>query len=492
MQPVVTPQEMAEADRRAIAAGTPEAVLVERAGRAVAAHAQKMLGGSYGRRVVVVCGKGNNGADGVVAARELRGRGIGVDVYALSNGVEASALTRSLRRAHLVIDAMFGTGFRGGLTGDGALVADAFTESELPVLAVDIPSGVDGTTGEIATVAVRARETVCFAARKPGLLFEPGRAHAGRVLVVDIGIPVGMVRLNVLDVADLALPRRLPTDHKWSAGLLVVGGSTGMVGAPLMAARAAARAGAGMVVCGLPGRAAAAQASGEEIVTRALPATPEGALDADAADEVLKDIARFRALALGPGLGRDDTTQHAVRRLVAECARPIVVDADALNALAADPTAFENRYRAGHPSAIVTPHAGEYARLAGHDVGPDRVAAARELASRLHVTVLLKGPGTVVAAPDGEAVVNTTDSSALATAGTGDVLTGIIGGLLAHGVDPLRAAATGAYVHGRAAIAAGTGDELVAGDLVAALPRTLATLRSGRDPGEAQNPGRRA
>src|SRR5262245_33681070 len=177
---------MGEADRRTIAAGTPEAELVERAGTAVAAHALRMLGGTYGRRVVVVAGKGNNGADGVVAARRLRARGIGVDEHALADGIAGPALERSLARADLGIDAMVGTGFRGSLSGDGAKVARAVAASGVPVLAVDIPSGVDGTTGEVPGEAMRAHETVCFAALKPGLLFEPGRSHAGRVSVADI------------------------------------------------------------------------------------------------------------------------------------------------------------------------------------------------------------------------------------------------------------------------------------------------------------------
>jgi hydroxyethylthiazole kinase-like uncharacterized protein yjeF len=362
-------------------------------------------------------------------------------------------------------------------------VARVLAEAVVATLAIDIPSGVDGTTGAVLGDAVRAIETVSFAALKPGLLFEPGRIHAGRVRVVDIGIAVGS-DLHVLDVGDLHLPHRAPDGHKWSTGALVVGGSTGMVGAPLMAARAAARAGAGMVVCGVPGSDAAARASGEELVTRALPATPTGGLDAAAADAVLADIGRFRALALGPGLGREDATQAAVRRLVATCPIPIVVDADGLNALAADPDALRTRRTAGHPLAVLTPHAGEYARLAGEKLGDDRVQAARELAARLGAVVLLKGPGTVIAAPDGYAVVNRTGGSELATAGTGDVLTGIIAGLLAAGASPFDAAATGAYVHGRAASAAGTGDDLVATDLIGALHRTLDALRSGRDPWE--------
>ena len=217
---------------------------------------------------------------------------------------------------------------------------------------------------------------------------------------------------------------------------------------------------------------------------RALPATPEGAMDEDAARTVLKDIARFRALAIGPGLGRDDRAQAAVRRLIAEAPIPIVVDADALTALAIDPSALRVRRAAGLAPAILTPHDGEYERLAGREVGDDRVAAARDLARRTEAVVLLKGPATVIATPSGDAYVNPTGTAALATAGTGDVLTGIIGALLANGADAIAAAITGAYVHGRAARAAGTGPDLVAFDLIGALHPTLDALRSGRDPWE--------
>jgi NAD(P)H-hydrate epimerase len=277
---------------------------------------------------------------------------------------------------------------------------------------------------------------------------------------------------------------RAAESHKWSAGCLVVGGSNGMVGAPLLAGRAALRAGAGMVVCAVPGLGAAAQVSGRELVARALPATAEGALAEDAAAEVLKEVPRYRALAIGPGLGRDPGTQSAVRRIVAEADVPVVIDADALNAIAVDPSVLRARRSAGLPPAVLTPHAGEYERLAGRPVGDDRVAATRELAARLEAIVLLKGPGTVIADADGHAVVNRTGGPALATAGTGDVLTGVIGGLLASGVDPFAAAASAAYVHGRAAAAARATPDIVASDLVRALPRTLKTLRTGRDPWE--------
>jgi hydroxyethylthiazole kinase-like uncharacterized protein yjeF len=480
MRRVLTPAEMAEADRRAIAGGTPESELVERAGRAVARAALRMLGGAYGRRVVIVAGKGNNGADGRVAAAVLRARGVGVDVIDLEHGIEA--MPRAVARADLAIDAMFGTGFRGALEGDAARASELI--ADLQTLAVDIPSGVDGATGETRGASVRADETVCFVAPKPGLLFEPGRSRAGRVTVVDIGIAVDEPRLHVTDVRDLDLPDREPTAHKWDSALMVIGGSMGMIGAPMMVANAAARSGAGMVVVGLPGQSAAAAASGSEIVTRALPATPDGNLEEDAARLALKDLSRFAALAIGPGLGRDDRTHAAARRVIAEAPGALVVDADALNALATDPSPLHVRRAAKLPMPIVTPHAGEYERLAGRPLEDDRVAAARALAAQTHAIVLLKGPGTVIAKPDGEAMINPTGTAALATAGTGDVLTGIIGGLLAIGVEPYRAAVTGAYVHGRAALAAGTAPDLVAIDLIKALAPTLSALRSGRDPWE--------
>jgi hydroxyethylthiazole kinase-like uncharacterized protein yjeF len=237
-------------------------------------------------------------------------------------------------------------------------------------------------------------------------------------------------------------------------------------------------------VCAVPGVAAAAAVSGQELVARALPATSLGAFAEAAADEVLKEVDRYHALVVGPGVGREHAAQVAVRRIIAEAKVPIVIDADALNAIAVDPAALEVRHAARLPVAVLTPHDGEYERLAGKPVGPDRVEAARELARQLHAIVLLKGPSTVIAAPDGNAVINVTGTPALATAGTGDVLSGVIGALLAQGVDPFAAAASGAYVHGRAARAARSSPDIVASDLVPALARTLQVLRTGRDPWE--------
>jgi NAD(P)H-hydrate epimerase len=463
---------MAEADRRTIAAGTPVEVLMERAGRAVAWEVRRVLGGTYGARAVIVCGKGNNGGDGLVAARVLDGWGVRVDVLELADGPDRDTVDRAFDRADVAVDAMYGTGFQGVLEGVAAHTARR--SASLPTVAVDIPSGIDGLTGRASGDAVRAVSTVTFAARKPGLCFEPGRTHAGVVRVADIGIDVGVPETGVVEGADVLgwLVPRAPDAHKWSAGLLVVGGSGGMTGAPVFVSRAAMRAGAGIVWCGVPGHEAAARAAGSEVVVHALPADAAGAWCA-VPDDVVDALPRFRAVALGPGLGTAPATRAAVRELVAHVDVPLVLDADGLNAFAGDADALRSR---GAPT-IVTPHEGEYARLLGEPVGADRVDAARRLAAATGTVALLKGPGTVVADPSGRAVIEPVGDAALATAGSGDVLTGIVAGLLARGVEPFAAAAAGAFLHGRAAGRAGhTG--LVAGDLVSALPRALAELES--------------
>jgi hydroxyethylthiazole kinase-like uncharacterized protein yjeF len=484
VDPVVTPEAMGAADRRAIEGGTPVEVLMDRAGRAVAWEVRRALHGTYGRRVLLVCGKGNNGGDGVVAARVLDAWGMRTTVCSLRDGIDRRGFTRALDAADVVVDAMYGTGFRGTLEGDAAWVVEQLADWRGEVVAVDIPSGVDGLTGLVFGPVVQATRTVTFAARKPGLVFEPGRSHAGAVVVADIGIavdagddePMGFV---TADDVRAWLPARPPDAHKWQSGVLVVGGSGGMTGAPLLVSRAAMRAGAGIVWCALPGHDAARAASGTEIITKPLPADASGSLARGAADTVLADVGRFAAAAVGPGLGGagDPDLQFVVRTVVAEARPPLVLDADGLNALAGDFTALQARATLGAP-VVLTPHAGEYQRLMGAPVGGDRVAAARALAVRSGAVVLLKGPGTVVAAPSGAVTVNPTGGAELATAGSGDVLTGIIAGFLARGVDPFRAAAAAAWVHGRTADRACEidGPGLVAGDLVRGLARTLHEL----------------
>lgn len=475
---------MAARDSAAISGGITQAALVARAGGAVARGARRLLGGTYGRRVVIVCGKGHNGADGRVAGERLGGWGVRVDRFDLARMARPD-LDRALGRADLAVDAMFGTGFRGTLPDDAAFAAGALSSASCPVLAVDIPSGVDGLTGAVRGPAVEAEVTVCLAALKPGLVFFPGAALAGTVEVRDIGIDPGRPSpsLGLIEAADVAawLPRRPFESHKWSVGgVFVVGGSMGMTGAVMLAGRAALRAGAGIVVAGLPGDAAA-RASGGEVITRSLAATAEGALDEAAAKEVLDGLDRFRALIVGPGLGQAGTTVAAVRRLVAEAPVPVVLDADGLNALGGDLGLLASR----PATTVLTPHAGEYARLAGEAVGDDRVGAARRLAERAGSVVLLKGSRTVVADPTGRAVVNPTGGPWLATAGTGDVLSGVVGALAARGVPAFEAAAAGAWIHGRAGGTRGLDQPspshnagLVAGDLVDALPSVLARMGS--------------
>jgi len=475
VQPVLTPEEMGDADRRAVAAGTPVAVLMERAGRAVAWAVRAHLGRTYGVRAVIACGKGNNGGDGLVAARVLAGWGVRVEVLRIGTGLDSAHVARAVARADVAVDAMYGTGFRGALDGDARQFAEATATVGVPVVAVDVPSGVDGLTGAVTGVTVRADRTVTFAALKPGLLFEPGRSLAGAVTVADIGIavdpPAGAPPTGCTGSSDVAtwVPPRAPDAHKWASATYVVGGSAGMTGAPALTARAALHSGSGMVWCGVPGDAAAV--AGGEVIAVALSAGPGGGLGEPAVEAVLADVGRFGALAVGPGLGRDPATLAAVRRLVLAAPVPVVLDADGLHAFAGDAAAL----RARSAPTVCTPHGGEYAALTGSAPGADRLAATRALAAASGAVVLLKGPGTVVADPTGRAAVCPLGSPALATAGTGDVLTGIVAAFLARGADAFGAAAAGAWVHAAAAEVAGH-TVLVAGDLVGSVPVVLDSL----------------
>jgi ADP-dependent NAD(P)H-hydrate dehydratase / NAD(P)H-hydrate epimerase len=480
MLPVLTPAEMTAADRAAIAAGTSEATLVERAGRALALLARQMLGGSYGRRVVVLAGPGNNGADGKIAAAVLRRWGVRVAVIDVPLVVDRSVAERALSRATLVIDAMYGTGLRRPLADDAAWLVAQLEHRR--VLAADIPSGVDGATGLIGSVAARAERTCCFQALKVGLLFEPGRSQAGEVGVVDLGIPV-MTSTYAVTTADVVVTKRAPDAHKWSRSVLVVGGSGGMIGAPLLAARAALRSGAGMVVVGLAG-VAARRASAAEIVTREYPSDPDGSFAGEAASRIVRDAARFGSVVVGPGLGRSIGADSVAARAIAEVATQLVVDADAINVLAADPAPLRVRHAAGLPMPVFTPHSREYERLVGRRPDDDRIEAARSLAARLGGVVLLKGPGTVVAHPNGQARVVRAGGTELATAGTGDVLAGVIAARLAAGDDAFTAAWSAAAVHAEAGRRSVAGDGTVASDVVEALPvawagaGTTSTIRS--------------
>ncbi len=439
MRPVVTVAEMRAADA---ASPVPEAMLVRRAGTAVAVSALRMLGGAYARRVVVVAGKGNNGADGRVAAEMLRRRGARVSVVGPDS---------RLGGCDLVIDAALGTGLRGPYDAPepppGALV-----------LAVDIPSGVDGDTGRAPGRPMAAARTVTFGALKPGLLQGDGPRFAGEVEVADIGLGDVPAEISLVEDADVArlVPRRPADTHKWATAVCVVAGSPGMEGAAVLSAEGAARSGAGMVRLGVPGIGEAPGCAWPTEAVR-LPLGPRGW-----AGDVLSVLGRCRALVVGPGLGRTADTVEGVRAVIAGAKVPVVVDADALFALGDAGSA--RAVVAGRRPVVVTPHDGEYERLLGEQPGPDRVAAARRLAAALGVVALVKGSLTAVASGSGEVLLSASGSERLATAGTGDVLSGVIGAFLARGMAPLDAAALAAHVHGRAA-SDGPAEGLVAGDL---------------------------
>ena len=458
MQPIHTRDELRAADQAAIAEVGLD-VLVARAGAAVANAALRLLSTAYGKRVVVIAGRGHNGDDGRVAAAVLGRRGVRVWQF------DPGALPDKLPACELVIDAAFGTGFKGSYRAPAV-------PAGTPVIAIDVPSGLDADTGIACEGAVMATETVTMAALKPGLLMGDGPVLAGRVRVAPIGIAVPAGKAWLVEDGDIAswLPAREPETNKWRSACLVVAGSPGMIGAGRFSTSAAQRAGAGMVRWCVPG-ADRDDLPVSEAVALSVPAT-------DFADEVLRELRRCHSLVIGPGLGSEPGVVASVRRLVVEAEAPVIIDADGLGALGNLEHARE--VLAGRKlAAVLTPHDGEYERLAasgsgtdGHP-GPDRVAAARKLASALGAVVLLKGSTTAVAAPDGECLLVTAGSARLATAGTGDVLSGVIGAFLARGLEALKAAGLAAHVHGRAA-GLGFAEGLVAGDL----PEKIATVMS--------------
>jgi NAD(P)H-hydrate epimerase len=501
MKPVLTPEQAGAWDAAAQARGVGVEELMERAGWAVARAALDLLGGAYGRRVVVVCGKGNNAGDGLVAARHLARGGVRVAV-ALLEGTEAlrgpaasnlarlrgetdvrqvgpGELARELARAHLAVDAIVGTGFRGRLEGALEAGVAALAAAGVPVIAIDIPSGVDGSTGEVVGPAVRADLTVTFGAPKVGAVVFPGAELTGDLRVVDIGLPDDAVEatLGLVEPADVAavLPERAADAHKRASGtVLVVAGSRSMTGAVRLVARAAARIGAGYVIVAVPSSILpVVQAELTEAVFQPLPETDEGTVSPAALDLLLARAGDADAVAVGPGLTTHAGTVALVRDLVRESPAPVVLDADGLNAFAGDGGRLADR----KADAILTPHAGELRRLLDHPDDP--VAAARALARLADAVALVKGTRTVIAEAGGQGRINPTGTPTLATAGTGDVLTGTIGGLLARHVDPFAAAWAGAYLHGLAGVRVGAteGEGAVAGDVAEALPEAVALVR---------------
>lgn len=483
---LLTVGEMAKADAAAIAAGTPGTQLMEAAGAAVAGIVRSRWSP---RPVSILCGPGSNGGDGYVAARHLQEAGWPVTVCSLAErerlrGDAALAAQRwtgpvqplgeaALEGADLVVDGLFGAGLDRPLEGIARRVVELFNARGLACVAIDVPSGVHGDTGQVLGAAPQAQLTVTFFRRKPGHLLLPGRSQCGQVAVADIGIPEFVLE----QIRPKAWENRPPlwleaypwpklSDHKYRRGHAVIVGGSQMTGAARLAARAARRIGAGLVTVACPPDVVA-------IYSGDMPGLLVIGLDNEADFETLLADERRNALLIGPGSGADDATRRRVLvglRVGKRC----VLDADAITAFAAD---RRELFEAVREPCVLTPHEGEFARLFPELAGmPGKVERARAAAALSRAIVVLKGADTVIAAPDGRAIINANATPELATAGSGDVLAGLVVGLLAQGMEAFAAAAAATWLHGAAAAAFGPG--LIAEDVVEMLPTTLRRLRA--------------
>jgi NAD(P)H-hydrate epimerase len=510
LTPLPDADSMRAVDRWAIEErGTDGVELMERAGAGTAAWLERL---EPDGPVTVVCGKGNNGGDGLVVARLLRlaGRPVTVVCLASPDDFKGDARVNLLRlpgpgpvdldgrpwaepdgavqadplsSPAAVVDAILGTGFAGEPRGEAARAIDLINDCGASVVSVDVPSGVDASSGEISGAAVFAAATVTFHAPKPGLWIHPGKAHAGNVHVLDIGIPRGAPRDAaaglISDQAGSLIPRRGAASTKFSSGhVLVAGGSRGLTGAPALAGRAAMRAGAGYVTVCVPNavQAVVQSAGTPELMVTGL-AESGGSLAPDALEDILAACERSGALALGPGFGRTDEAGELARALALQAQLPLLLDADGLGAHAGRLAELSQR----SAPTVLTPHAGELGRLLGvgsEEIDRRRLHHARAAAAEAGAIVVLKGDDTIVAHPSGLAAISRGGSPGLATAGTGDVLSGVIAALLSQGVEPLAAASAGVWLHSRAGRLAaqrvGAAEGVIASDVIESLPAARA------------------
>lgn len=512
----VTAEVMQELDRCTIRDyGVPGLELMERAGSHVASIIESRFGSFAQRTVLIVAGKGNNGGDGFVVARLLAEAGWSVNLFVFATAYAGDAetnfkrmpssvvqlqvqdashseLVRGILGATVIVDALFGTGLKSGLDGLYADVASLVNASGKPVVAVDIPSGVDATSGRILGNAFKADITVTFGAAKTGHLLYPGAEYVGELSVADIGIPselldkapfVGFIDMEY--ASKLVVPRRR-TAHKGECGhCLVVAGSSGKSGAAAMAANSAMRSGAGLVTLAVPcGIHPVVEMKTTEAMTVPLPERLDGSLAFDSIGVIRSLLEAKDAVAVGPGLGLDEVTVAVVRDLLATAKLPLLLDADALNAAAEDVSILKV---SASPTVVLTPHPGEMARLTGFSIAEiesDRIGVAGHFAASNDCYLLLKGARTVIAAPDGRIAVNSTGNPGMASGGMGDVLTGVITALLGQGYEPFDACCLGAFCHGFAGDLAGEekGEMgLIATDVQEMLPYAFKRLLEGKN-----------
>ncbi|QGG49112.1 NAD(P)H-hydrate dehydratase [Heliorestis convoluta] len=504
---VVTAAEMNRMDQRATEEyGIPSLLLMENAGIEVAKQVTKLLGGTCeGKSILILCGKGSNGGDGFVVARHLLNKGadvklfllaperdvrgdaltnltiykrMGGKIYALMDQKDLNALRMGLLSTHLVVDAIYGTGFSGTVPKLITRAIEMLNELALPTLAVDVPSGLEVNTGKISNICLKATMTVTFGLPKLGLLLEPGASVAGKLVVVDISIPRDLLdnplltrRLLTSKVCKSWLRQRDPEAHKGNFGhLLIMGGSNGMAGAITLTVQGALRSGTGKTTVAVPeGIASYVIPQVSEAMSLSLSA-PQGRLEASALEG--KSFDSFTSFVVGPGLGRYGEAALFLQEFLEKTKGPVVIDADALMALEGN---IESLAAAQGP-LVLTPHPGEMARLTGltiEEIQQNRLQVVTHFAKDWGVTIALKGARTLIATAEGELFINPTGNPGMATAGSGDVLAGVLGSLLAQGYSPAQGAALAVYVHGLAgdiAVELYGHKAMKAGDIVASLP----------------------
>jgi NAD(P)H-hydrate epimerase len=514
MQRVVSAEEMRWCDETTINAyGVPGLLLMENAGHNVVEAIKQRYSPLETKKVLVVCGKGNNGGDGFVIARLLSNSCARISILLMASPSElqgdakknfiilkkfatklphqftiyrySKRLLSSLPKPDIIVDAMFGTGFAGSVRKPSTDVIDWMNKQGGEIVSVDIPSGVNGTTGVVENCAVRANITVTFGSIKSGLLCNQGRELVGSVYCTDIGIPNSIIedkrlRTFLVEQGDVrrAIPKRSMHAHKYSVGkVLVLAGSKGLTGAAALCSASAMRAGAGAVVLGIPEPIYPILARKlTEVMTFPLPATSDGTLSLAALEGIRAKLSWADVLMIGPGLSQNIETQQLIFKLLREYHGKVLLDADGLNAVAANGI---SKLRSAHAHFILTPHVGEFSRLTGLpsiEVEHRRIEAARVLAKQIGATIVLKGVPTVTASKDGNCFLNSTGNPGMATAGSGDVLSGIIAGLWAQGMLDIEASWAGVYLHGLSGdIAAKKMGEqgLLANDLIDYLPAAM-------------------